>query len=136
LMPDVPVELIGDPLRLRQVIINLLGNAIKFTERGEIVLRVEQDPAGPMGALQCSVSDSGIGISADKLDTIFNSFAQAEASHTRKYGGSGLGWSICRQLVELMGGRIWVESRFGQGSIFYFTARMTLQEPASTYGDP
>ena len=108
--------LIGDPLRLRQVLINLVGNAIKFTEQGEVVLTVENDPeADQPGALRFIVRDTGIGIAAEKLETIFESFTQADSSTTRKYGGSGLGLAIVRRLVELMGGRIWATSQPGIG---------------------
>lgn len=121
--PDVPACVIGDPTRLRQVLVNLLGNAIKFTERGEVVLRIEPDQAVP-GSLRCSVSDTGIGIPADKLHTIFESFTQVDSTTTRKYGGTGLGLSISRQLVELMGGNLVVESTYGRGSTFSFVVRL------------
>jgi PAS domain S-box-containing protein len=126
--PDVPLFLIGDAPRLRQILINLLGNAIKFTEAGEIVLRVENDPesAAP-GALLFAVSDTGIGIAPDKLDDIFESFKQADSTITRRFEGTGLGLSISKRLVELMGGKIWVESQVGHGSTFYFTACFELQ---------
>ncbi len=122
-MPDVPLSLAGDPLRLRQVLINLLGNAIKFTERGEVVLTVENDPeANAPGMLRFIVRDTGIGIPPESLKTVFESFTQADSSTTRNYGGSGLGLAIVRRLVELMGGKIWVKSRPGVGSTFSFTA--------------
>jgi len=124
--PDVPTLLVGDPNRLRQVLINLMGNAIKFTEKGEVVLRVENEHQ-VKDSLLFSVSDTGIGILPEKLDTIFKSFTQADSSTTRQYGGTGLGLTISKRLVELMGGRIWVESKVGQGSTFYFTARFGLQ---------
>jgi PAS domain S-box-containing protein len=127
--PDVPRHLIGDPLRLRQILINLLGNAVKFTERGSIVLNVERADsvfadaqAAPIG-LRFSVRDTGIGIPRDKLDVIFSSFAQADSSTTRRYGGSGLGLAIASRLVELYGGQIAVESEIGVGSCFSFVAR-------------
>ena len=105
-MPDVPLSLAGDPLRLRQVLINLLGNAIKFTERGEVVLTVENDPeANAPGMLRFIVRDTGIGIPPESLKTVFESFTQADSSTTRNYGGSGLGLAIVRRLVELMGGK-------------------------------
>jgi two-component system sensor histidine kinase/response regulator len=130
-MPDVPRKLLGDQLRLRQVLINLAGNAIKFTERGEVVVTVENDrDRSVAGMLRFSVRDTGIGIPAEKLDTIFESFTQADSSTTRTYGGTGLGLSIVRRLVELMGGRIWVESKPGVGSTFYFTVRFGIRDPA------
>ena len=161
--PGVPDLLIGDPARLRQVVQNLVGNAIKFTEAGEVVVRVScqrdsaalaDDPSGPGGVasplvaaapppdsstasahashppgsggrieLLCEVTDTGIGIPADKQAAIFEAFTQADGSTSRRFGGTGLGLSICTRLVQLLGGRIWVESRPGQGSSFYFTAR-------------
>ncbi|MBW1768278.1 MAG: DUF3365 domain-containing protein, partial [Deltaproteobacteria bacterium] len=109
--PDVPTALVGDPGRLRQVIVNLAGNSLKFTEKGEIVIRVEvEKESSDSVELHFMVSDTGIGIPPDKLGSIFESFEQADGSTTRKYGGTGLGLSISRQLVEMMGGRIWVES--------------------------
>jgi len=123
IMADVPLRLAGDPLRLRQVLINLIGNAIKFTERGEVVLTMENDPeADQPGALRFIVRDTGIGISPENLQGIFESFTQADSSTTRNYGGSGLGLAIVRRLVELMGGKIWVTSQPGIGSAFFFTA--------------
>jgi PAS domain S-box-containing protein len=123
--PHVPQRIQGDPTRLRQVLTNLLGNAVKFTERGEIVLTVlplaEEASLIQPRYLQFSVRDTGIGIPADKLDTIFEKFTQADSSTTRKYEGTGLGLTISRRIVELMGGRIWVESRPGEGSTFSFT---------------
>jgi len=129
--PDVPAALIGDPGRLRQVLVNLLGNAIKFTEFGEVALNVEKGPqTGGSGFLRFQVSDTGIGIPEDKLDAIFDSFAQVDSTITRQYGGTGLGLAICQHLVDLMGGRIWVESTKGQGSTFYFTARFGTRPDA------
>ena len=128
LVPDVPTALIGDPLYLRQVLTNLVSNAIKFTEKGEVVLHIESDPeAKEAGHLLFRVSDTGIGMPQEKLGTIFDHFAQAEHSTTREYGGTGLGLSISRRLVELMGGRIWVESAVGEGSTFYFTGSFGIQ---------
>jgi PAS domain S-box-containing protein len=122
--PDVPERLVGDPLRLRQILTNLLGNAIKFTDRGEIVLQVEQsEPFHELVKLQFTVADTGIGIPPDKLDSIFHNFTQADSSTTRKYGGSGLGLAIAHRLVGIMGGRISVESELDKGSRFSFTAR-------------
>ncbi len=132
--PDVPTHLTGDPLRLRQVLTNLLGNAVKFTEIGEIVLEVRKSPGciGP-GDLMFTVADTGIGIPPDKLEQIFSSFEQADSSTTRKYGGSGLGLAIAKRLTELMGGQISVESELGKGSRFSFTAQFGLapQIPSS-----
>ena len=120
--PSVCNDLVGDPTRLRQVLLNLLGNAIKFTETGQVLLTVEpdQDCAVPT-ALRFTVTDSGIGIADDKLATVFERFAQADSSTTRRFGGSGLGLTICKRLIELMGGRIWVTSEIGKGSTFGFT---------------
>jgi PAS domain S-box-containing protein len=127
-MPGVPTSLIGDPLRVRQVLINLVGNAIKFTEIGSIVLTVEQRAAeNGSVALHFSVADTGIGIPRNHVSKIFESFTQADSSTTRKYGGTGLGLAIVQRLVELMGGRIWVESEVGKGSTFHFTARFEVQ---------
>ncbi|MHC5114055.1 MAG: hybrid sensor histidine kinase/response regulator [Planctomycetota bacterium] len=122
--PNVHDALIGDVYRLQQIIVNLIGNAIKFTEHGEIVVSVEQaeHTSGHID-LQFSVRDTGVGIAAEKLDAIFRPFEQADVSTTRKYGGTGLGLSISVQLVQLMGGRIWAESEVGQGSTFHFTVR-------------
>jgi len=125
IQPDVPTRLIGDPGRLRQILLNLLGNATKFTERGELAVLVQSDQAG---VLHFSVSDSGIGIPADRLATIFESFSQADVSTTRKYGGTGLGLAISKRFVELMGGRIWAESTVGAGSTIHFTARFAVAE--------
>jgi signal transduction histidine kinase/CheY-like chemotaxis protein/HPt (histidine-containing phosphotransfer) domain-containing protein len=132
----VPTRLVGDPGRLQQVLINLLGNSMKFTENGGLQVVAERDPdCDQPGAVRFAVSDTGIGIPADKLDLIFEDFTQADSSTTRKYGGTGLGLSISRQLVALMQGRIWVTSEVGKGSTFYFTAKFGLQaEPATSEG--
>jgi two-component system sensor histidine kinase/response regulator len=127
--PALPRRMCGDPVRLRQVLLNLIGNAIKFTERGEVVVSVRPGPAeGDLLGLAVTVSDTGIGIPADKQLSIFDPFTQGDTSTTRRFGGTGLGLTICRQLVTLMGGRIWVESAEGQGSRFHFTARMARGE--------
>jgi PAS domain S-box-containing protein len=126
-LPDVVTDLRGDPTRLQQVLMNLAGNAIKFTELGEVVLRVEPEPESKEpGRLRFVVSDTGIGIPEEKLAHIFQSFTQLDASTSRKYGGSGLGLAIAKHFVHLMGGRIWVASEVGKGSAFYFTAQFGM----------
>ena len=125
--PEILTSLIGDPIRLRQVLTNLLGNALKFTHEGEVSLHVEHCPKGPTGFLWFRVSDTGIGIPLDRLGSIFESFAQVDSAISREYGGTGLGLTICQRLVDLMGGRIWVESDVGRGSTFSFTARFAPQ---------
>jgi CheY-like chemotaxis protein len=120
---EVPDRLIGDLGRLRQVVINLVGNAIKFTERGEVVLEVElESQAEREVVLHFVVHDTGIGIPSDKATAIFGAFEQVGRFSTRRHGGTGLGLAICQRLVQLMGGRIWLESREGEGSHFHFTA--------------
>jgi PAS domain S-box-containing protein len=141
---DVPDALVGDPGRLRQIIVNLVGNALKFTERGEVVVQVKgqegqqgpegQKVLGPSGPwvslvdLHFSVADTGIGIPPEKQKVIFEAFGQVDSSTTRRYGGTGLGLTISARLVELMGGRLWVESVPGKGSTFSFTARFGIQK--------
>ncbi len=127
IQPDVPTHLIGDPGRLRQVLLNLLGNATKFTECGKLSVLVEKQEDG---RLHFAVSDTGIGIPADRLSTIFDSFSQADPSTTRKYGGTGLGLAISKRFVELMGGKLWAESKPGSGTTMHFTARFLLGEGA------
>jgi PAS domain S-box-containing protein len=130
--PELPDAVIGDPTRLTQVVVNLVGNALKFTSKGEIIVRVANDSedAG-QPVFHFSVAATGIGISADKQKLIFEAFIQSDSSTTRKYGGTGLGLSISSQLVALMGGTIWVESQPGQGSTFHFKVRLGLQKLAA-----
>jgi signal transduction histidine kinase/DNA-binding response OmpR family regulator len=123
LSPGVATLLMGDPTRLRQVLINLLGNAVKFTNSGEVVLTVGNSESGKSGQIEFAVSDTGIGIPSGKLETIFDDYTQADASTTRKFGGTGLGLGISRRIVEAMGGRITAVSSAGEGSTFRFTAQ-------------
>jgi PAS domain S-box-containing protein len=123
--PEVPEIVRGDSTRVRQVVVNLVGNAIKFTERGEVAIKVQMEsPDGPDSVLHFTVSDTGIGVAKQKRELIFAAFSQADTSTTRKYGGTGLGLTISSRLVEMMGGKIWVESDEGQGSQFHFTLRL------------
>ena len=134
LQPDVPDALVGDPGRLRQIIVNLVGNAIKFTEKGEVVVYVQADSrTNDDIQLHFTIADTGIGIPAEKQTAIFEAFTQADGSMSRTYGGTGLGLTISSRLVAFMGGRIWVESELGKGSRFHFTAHFGLQKvPART----
>jgi len=124
LAPDIPSRVVGDALRTRQILVNLIGNAIKFTERGEVVVSVsrDSDSANPM-MLHFTVRDTGIGIAAEQLEEIFGNFVQADSSTARRFGGSGLGLAIVRKLADLMGGKAWAESTLAGGSTFHFTAR-------------
>ena len=127
--PDVPETLVGDPGRIRQIIVNLVGNSIKFTERGEIFVSVEKESETPESArLHFVIKDTGVGIPADKQSKIFEAFSQADGSMARMYGGSGLGLAICTRLVGLMDGRIWVESELGKGSTFHFVIALAVQQ--------
>ena len=133
---NVPDRLIGDPRRLRQVVINLVGNAVKFTEEGEVEVGMAVEEALPDAVyLRLWVRDTGIGIAPEKQARIFDSFSQVDSSTSRRFGGSGLGLAISQQLVELMGGRIWVESEEGQGSTFYWTVRLGLGTPETQRTD-
>ena len=129
--PDTPDALLGDPVRLGQIVLNLVGNAIKFTERGEVMMRV-QPQSSDGGEVNCyfTVSDTGIGIDQEKQIAIFAPFLQGDTSTTRIYGGTGLGLTVSERLVEMMNGKIWVESEPGKGSIFHFTVRFGLQTVA------
>ncbi|MGE0705311.1 MAG: response regulator, partial [Vicinamibacterales bacterium] len=135
----VPAAIVGDPVRLQQVISNLIGNAIKFTERGHVLLSIRQDAAQPdCTRLHFTVTDTGIGVAPEHHDQIFHAFKQADGSTTRRFGGTGLGLAISATLVQLMGGRIWLESALGKGSAFHFTASFDLADapagPAQTVG--
>ncbi len=140
LPPQVPQHLMGDVSRLRQVLVNLVNNAIKFTPHGEVIVSVQAQPqtASEQLILQVAVKDTGIGIPADRLHRLFQPFSQVDASTTRQFGGTGLGLAISKRLCELMGGTLWVESDEGQGSTFYFTLRATLdpQPPCSAASPP
>jgi signal transduction histidine kinase len=126
-MQDVPEVVVGDALRLRQILVSLVGNAIKFTEQGKVGVRVEMDRRDRENCmLHFLVQDTGVGIAKEKLEIVFEAFSQADGSATRKYGGTGLGLTISSQLVEMMQGRIWVESEVGRGSRFHFTARLGI----------
>ena len=131
--PAIPEHLLGDPLRLGQILTNLVNNAVKFTERGEIRLNIDLiERTGEKVQLKCSVRDTGIGMTPDQSAKLFQPFTQADMSTTRKHGGTGLGLTICRRLVDLMGGRIWLESEPGAGTTFYFTAWLGVGSATGT----
>ena len=135
--PSVPSQVWGDAGRVRQVLVNLLGNAVKFTSHGQVLVRVtgdvtEEDIDGPVAMeIKCAVSDTGIGISPDRLETLFQPFTQGDVSTTRRFGGTGLGLTICRRLADSMEGRVWAESKEGKGSTFHFTFRTKPQQDAT-----
>ena len=127
--PEVPDAVTGDPGRLRQILVNLVGNSIKFTDKGEVAVTVKSEPRTEKGALlHFSVQDTGIGIPEDKQQLIFRAFEQADGSTSRKYGGTGLGLAITSRFCQLMGGEIWVDSEVGQGSTFHFTLPVKVRE--------
>ncbi len=132
IVPGTPCHLIADPTRIRQIISNLLGNAIKFTEKGHILLQIEKDEAVTnkpgVAGIRISVTDTGIGIQEDVQKRLFQKFMQADASMTRRFGGTGLGLAICRQLTEMMGGKIGLKSKAGEGATFFFTLALPLSE--------
>jgi len=135
--PDVPDDVVGDWLRLQQILINLIGNALKFTERGEVALRVGVDERSSADAVvHFAVSDTGIGIPPERQASIFDAFTQADGSTTRSYGGTGLGLTISRRLVEMMGGSMWVDSEPGRGSTFHFTVRLGLRADRADQAAP
>lgn len=131
--PNLPVDLIGDPLRLGQVLINLANNSMKFTEKGEIIIKARAAMQDEQHVtIEFSVKDTGIGMTPEQQSRLFKSFSQADASTTRKYGGTGLGLTICKTLTELMSGKIWVESTYGEGSTFLFTAKFAIADIDTT----
>lgn len=134
--PNVPPQVLGDPNRVRQIIVNLVGNAVKFTTQGEIVVDLGLEScAGQQGMIHGVVRDTGIGIPQEKLSTVFEAFRQTDSSTTRRFGGTGLGLSISVQLVELMGGRMWVESELGKGSEFHFVIPLEFVAETASEGD-
>jgi signal transduction histidine kinase/DNA-binding response OmpR family regulator len=136
-LAEVPDALQGDPTRLRQIVLNLLGNAVKFTSQGEVVLVVEKrEEVDEAVVLHFAVTDTGIGIPREKHASIFDVFTQADTSTTRKFGGTGLGLAICTRIIEMMGGRIWVESEPGRGSTFHFEVRFALQKNSPVRYEP
>jgi CheY-like chemotaxis protein len=139
LAADLPEYVVGDPLRLRQVLMNLIGNAIKFTPEGQVAVRVEREGLGTGDrtiALRFSVSDTGIGIAPEDQNRIFSPFTQADASTTRRYGGTGMGLAISQRLVTLMGGRLWLESHPGKGSTFSFVVELPIHRRAIDMEEP
>lgn len=133
IQPDVSPFLVGDINRLKQIVINLINNAIKFTEEGEIFISIEKTAESDgFQELQFSVKDSGIGIAQEKLNILFEAFTQADSSTTRRYGGTGLGLAIAKHLISLMSGKIWVESQLGKGSTFFFTIKLATSEIGRT----
>jgi hypothetical protein len=129
--PDVPRFVVSDAARLRQILLNLLSNAVKFTEQGQVILKISNfETNSKQYVLEFVVQDTGLGIPADKLTMIFDPFTQVDGSVTRRHGGTGLGLAIARQLVEMFGGEIWVESEMGRGSSFHFTAKFDPPEAA------
>ena len=135
--PDVPETLVGDPGRIRQLLINLVGNAVKFTKHGEIFVKVDEASSEPgLTRLHFAVKDTGIGIPLEKQARIFEAFSQADETMARKYGGTGLGLAICTRLVELMHGKIWLESQPGEGSTFHFTVQLAVQDAPAVAAVP
>lgn len=123
-------KIIGDPLRLNQILMNLMSNAVKFTEKGTVIICAKKTVVAPDKIkVQFSISDTGIGIPKDKMDKLFKTFSQVDDSYTKKYGGTGLGLAISEQLIKMMNGSIWVKSKEGEGSCFYFTAEFTSENP-------
>jgi CheY-like chemotaxis protein len=132
---NLPAWVRGDPHRVRQILLNLAGNAVKFTEKGHVAIAVTRAAAGPDAAIQIAVSDTGIGVPEAQRASIFQAFRQADGSITRRFGGTGLGLAISSKLVEMMGGRIWIESREGQGSTFFVALPLPRAEaPAPVNG--
>ncbi|HXL22312.1 MAG TPA: response regulator [Candidatus Dormibacteraeota bacterium] len=137
ILPEVPDGFAGDPTRLRQIVVNLVGNAIKFTAAGEVMVEAKvQEESEDDAVLHFAIRDTGAGIPLDKQRTIFEAFSQADNSMTRKYGGTGLGLAISTRLVEMMGGKIWVESEVGRGSTFHFTVRLRMQKISTRKYEP